>query len=138
MSFLLRKLVTRLERTLSPILGRLLYPSTGVNVLCWTDTKKNQAIVLEVDGNYHLPGGMAEQGEHPEKTAAREFKEETNLKVKINKFIGIKTRWNQIEALHLFYEGTLDDNFENNQQGWEGKPIIVDKEEISHIIEELP
>lgn len=43
-------------------------------------------------GQWILPGGMVEQGEHPEQTALRELKEETNLDAQIHSLISVRHR----------------------------------------------
>lgn len=138
MKYFLRKAVTRIERRILPLIGKILWPPTGANVVCWTSKDREELILLDIDGNYNLPAGMIEQGEHPREASEREFKEETGLNLEIENFLGVKTAWNGISGLHFFYEAILTDNFEKKTSGWEGEPKIIDKEEISGMLEKLP
>jgi len=134
----LRKIVTGIERRISPLLGKVLWPPTGANVVCWTNEEKNELVLLDVDGTYNFPAGMIEHGEHPREAAEREFKEETGMEAEIKEFLGVKTVWNGIHGLHFFYEATLDSDFENRSSGWEGEPTIVEREEVSELLDQLP
>ena len=134
---LLRDLTTLLERKFSPILGKLLYPPTGVNILCWSDKKKKDIVVLRIGNKIDLPGGMLNSGEHPSEAAKREFKEETGLKCKVSDLIEIKKKWNGISGLHIFYEAELVEDFENRNASWEGKPEILPVEDADQEISNL-
>ena len=137
---LLRKLAKFLERKFSPILGKLLYPPTGVNVLCWTDENKEKLVVLRTGNEVGLPGGMLNTSEHPLEAAEREFREETGLKCNVLDLITMKTEWNGILGLHIFYEAELTEDFENKEASWEGNPEIIPikdaNQEISNLITE--
>jgi len=60
------------------------------------------------------------------------------MEAEIKEFLGVKTVWNGIHGLHFFYEATLDSDFENRNSGWEGEPTIVEREEVSELLDQLP
>lgn len=84
--------------------------------------------ILEKDGKYLLvnhsklnddnifwnfPGGGVDKNESIENTLIREFKEETNLDIKISKFLFINQMINtSLHAIELYFE-VHSDNFEN-------------------------
>jgi len=55
---------------------------------------------------WEFPGGRIEYGEHPEETAKREVKEETNLDVKVKGILGIGSciRSDSMHELVIVYE----------------------------------
>ena len=43
-------------------------------------------------GQWILPGGRVEPGEHPEESAVREFREETGLEIKLERLVAVRHR----------------------------------------------
>jgi ADP-ribose pyrophosphatase YjhB (NUDIX family) len=123
---MIREIVTELERIISPIIGRLLYPPTGSNAVCREDGK---IVVLNTGSNYRLPGGLVKAGEHPEKTAKREFREETGLKAEIKDLELITPDFDGITATYFFYSAELEEEFSRGGS-WEGRAQLVQEKEL--------
>jgi|GEM_PF-1839726 len=138
MANLLRKVVTFVERLISPVLSKVFYPPSGVNIVC---VENEEVIVLDVGDDYTFPGGMVNANEHPEQTAKREFKEETGLDVAIGDLLAIKKEFNGIKGINFFYRGYLKDDFDNFSESWEGTPTKIGKNclrpEMQEIIEKI-
>lgn len=123
---MIRQIVTRIERRLSPIIGWLLYPPTGSNVVCRED---GRILVLNTGSDYRFPGGMIKAGEHPKKAAEREFHEETGLEAEIKELELIKPEFDGITATHFFYSAELKEEFREGGS-WEGKTELVAEEDL--------
>lgn len=133
---MIREIVTGLERKISPVIGKILYPATGSNAVCRVNDK---ILVLNTGSNYRFPGGLVKVGEHPEKAAEREFREETGLEAEIKEQKLIKPEFDGITATHFFYSAELKEEFSQGNT-WEGKAELVpDKElpeKLNKIVEE--
>jgi 8-oxo-dGTP pyrophosphatase MutT (NUDIX family) len=132
----LRKLISKIEVKVSPLLGKIFYPPSGSNLICYASEDRDEIIVLENEAEYHLPGGIIESGEHPREAAKREFREETGLEAEVGELIEIRAEWKGIEATHFFYEGVLEYDF-SPFESWEGKSVKVDVEGLEDDIREL-
>ncbi len=75
-------------------------PKVGASVLVEHDGKilLVRRRIEPYKGKWCLPGGFVEFDESPEKAAIRECKEETNLDVKIEEFLGIYPYLNDIRG----------------------------------------
>ncbi len=62
------------------------------------------------NGYWELPGGNVEYGEHPEQTARRELKEETNLVAKSCKLLGIGSvvRPDKVHQVSILYDCSVE------------------------------
>lgn len=68
-----------------------------VNLVASATILKNNKILLVKSKNrtqYYQPGGLVERGENPEKTCARELREELDVKIKIIAPLRPIIRWN--------------------------------------------
>lgn len=78
--------------------------------VCGILEKDNEILMIKHKGLLNNdvwlpPGGGIEFGETTEDALVREFREETNLKVTINEFIGINEYiTNELHAIELFYK----------------------------------
>lgn len=54
-------------------------------------------------GQWILPGGMIEHGEHPEQTALREVKEETNLDIAIESLLSVRHRLDHKNRHNIYW-----------------------------------
>ena len=66
----------------------------GAGVLCLWEKK---VLLVQMNygsfiGDWILPGGMVEKGEHPHEAAIREAKEETNLDIELIKLLTVRHR----------------------------------------------
>ena len=96
-------------------------------------TKYNQGNKRE--GYYDIPGGKIEEGEIPEKTAIREMREETGLKVKNLKYKGnmIIEYPNRIFDFDVFITNESEgkpQEFEENTSEWMEIDKLLQKEKI--------
>jgi ADP-ribose pyrophosphatase YjhB (NUDIX family) len=74
-------------------------------------------------GHWDIPGGFCNPGEHPIVTAEREAFEETGLRVRVTRFIGIwltpyndpKIDQQSKETMNIFYEAHLVDSEVTNR-----------------------
>jgi len=123
---MIRELVTEIERKFSPVIGKLLYPVPGANAVCRENSK---ILVLDTGTGYRFPGGMVKSGEHPEKTAERELREETGLEAEIKNLELIETEFDSITAVHMFYSAELQEEFTEGGS-WEGTAALVKEEEL--------
>tara|TARA_Y100000590_G_scaffold452869_1_gene596832 strand:- start:2703 stop:3200 length:498 start_codon:yes stop_codon:yes gene_type:complete len=53
-------------------------------------------------GAWILPGGMVEQGEHPEETAVRETKEETGIDTRVMSLVAVRHRKQEMGKANLY------------------------------------
>jgi len=130
---MIRQLVTEIERKLSPVIGKLLYPVPGSNTLC---REEGRILVLNTGTGYRFPGGIIKAGEHPAEAAERELKEETGLEAKIKKLEAIKPEFDGITGLHFFYSAELEQEFSEGGS-WEGKAELVKEQELPEKMKKL-
>lgn len=130
---MIREIVTEIERKISPIIGKLLYPATGSNVVCREDGK---IVVLNTGSRYRLPGGLVGAGEHPKKTAEREFQEETGLEAEIKKLKLITPKFDGITATHFFYSAELKEKFSKGGS-WEGTAELVPEKKLPEKLKKI-
>lgn len=123
-----------MEIALSPILAKILWPTPASIILCEHEGK---IIVLDTGSSYRFPGGIMKSHEHPEETAEREFYEETGLECNIQELVDIKTCFNGVTGLHLFYSAELESSFDSCSKSWEGKPILVEKNKLPEEMKEI-
>jgi len=78
-------------------IGKLGKISTGCSVVIFSDEKKKILLTRRRDnGQWCLPSGRVEAGESVAETCKREVLEETGLKIKIAKTIGVYSNPNQL------------------------------------------
>jgi 8-oxo-dGTP diphosphatase len=60
-------------------------------------------------GDWDIPGGFLQPGEHPEEGARRETHEETGLEIRLTGFVGMYTDVypEDVHTLTLFYEAAV-------------------------------
>ncbi|WP_305132968.1 NUDIX domain-containing protein [Thomasclavelia cocleata] len=103
--------------------------------------KDNKVVVIKYkqgnkkEGYYDIPGGKIEEGEKPEKTAIREMKEETGLKVKNLKYKGnmIIEYPNRTFDFDVFITNESEgepQEFEENASEWMEIEKLLQKEKI--------
>ena len=98
------------------------YSSHGAGVLC---IKNKKVLLVQLNygkfkGQWILPGGMLEKGEHPHVAAVREFKEETNLEIKIHDLLTVRYRVfdERPDNTYWVFTGKLHDFDSENQIEW--------------------
>ena len=123
---MIREIVTEIERKISPLMSRILYPAPGANTLV---REKDKILVLKTGTDYRFPGGLVKAGEHPEDAAEREFIEETGLEAEIQDLEMIKPKFDGITATHFFYSAELTKEF-SEASTWEGKTELVEEEKL--------
>jgi ADP-ribose pyrophosphatase YjhB (NUDIX family) len=71
-------------------------------------------------GHWILPGGMLEDGEHPHEAAVREFKEETNLEVRVERLLAIRSRIESARASNVYwvFKGTIETPLPEQHLAW--------------------
>lgn len=110
------------------ILGRLLWSAPSVSVLAHGDN--NDILVLNLDGEYRLPGGLIKAGEDPKEAAAREVREETGFEVEIHDLLDIRTH--QKGGFTVFFDAEVVEGEKNGS--WEGEPEFVKKSEVEDMV----
>jgi len=115
------------ERFFGNLFARIFWPPPSVAVLAYGE--HGDVLVLELDGSYFLPGGIIDAGEHPEKAAKREIKEETGFEVDINNILDI--RRHQKGGFTVFYEAEIKGG--EKRGTWEGEPRFIEKREIEDL-----
>lgn len=74
----------------------------------------NQILAIEVNGEYHLPGGGIDKDESPRQAVIREILEESGYHIKDLKFLGQANQWvdsensKNINKIGTFYTATVD------------------------------
>ncbi len=123
---MIRRIVTEVERKISPIIGKILYPAPGANTLV---REEDKIIVLDTGNNYRFPGGLVKGGEHPREAAEREFREETGLEAEINELELIESIFDGITGVHMFFSAELQEEFSSGGS-WEGEAELVPEDEL--------
>ena len=99
----------------------------GAGVLCI----KNERVLLvkmnygKFKGEWILPGGMVESGEHPHIAAVREFKEESNLDIKLLELLTVRYRSlnDRTDNTYWVFTGELDDHVTEHDLDWDEKEL---------------
>lgn len=101
--------------------------SSGSGVLTF---HKNRVLLVQLNygdfkGHWILPGGMLEKGEHPHQGAIREFKEETNLNVKIDRLITVRNRLNEhtTNNIYFVFSGKITNTNPENEIQWPNEEL---------------
>mgnify|MGYP002761596213 FL=1 len=123
---MIREIVTEVERKISPILSKILYPAPGANTLV---RENGKILVLNTGNNYRFPGGLVKAGEHPKKAAEREFREETGLQAEINELELVKPEFDGITGLHMFFSAKLEEEFSEGGS-WEGRAELLEEKQL--------
>jgi 8-oxo-dGTP pyrophosphatase MutT (NUDIX family) len=80
-------------------------PLVGVEAAVFNDEGKLLLVQRKDNGRWCMPGGAADVGESPATTAVREAWEETGLRVRAERLVGVydsRQIWSQ-EGVHLYY-----------------------------------
>lgn len=123
---MIRALVTEIERKISPILSRIMYPAPGANTVV---RENDKILVLNTGKNYRFPGGLVEAGEHPRKAAKRELVEETGLQAEIKELEIIESDFDGITGVHMFFSAKLEEEFSEGGS-WEGEAELLEEKEL--------
>lgn len=110
------------------IIGRIFWSAPSVSVLAHGDN--NDILVLNLDEEYRLPGGLIKAGEDPKEAAVREVKEETGFEVEIHDLLDIRTH--QKGGFTVFFDAEVIKGEKNGS--WEGQPEFVKKTEVEDLI----
>ncbi len=102
--------------------------SHGASVLCI----ENQKILLvQINygpfiGHWILPGGMMNKGELPHLAATREFKEETNLDVKLTNLLTVRYRLfeNDNDNAYWVFKGDITTKLKERKLSWDPTELI--------------
>lgn len=117
----------RFQWFLTGFFGRLLWPPAATAVIA--KDQESRICALDYNGVFRFPGGIVELGEDPVESAAREFKEETGLEVKILELKDAITT-PDIGAVLLVYSGRIIGG--TKQGSWEGEPVMLEKQEVEN------
>lgn len=110
------------------ILSRIFWSVPSVAVLAHGEN--NDILVLNLDGEYRLPGGLIKAGEDPKEAAAREVSEETGFEVEIHNILDIRTH--ESGGFTVFFEAEVIQGEKNGS--WEGDPDFVKKPEVEDMV----
>lgn len=116
------------EKYLERLFGRIFWSAPSVSVLAHGDN--NDILVLNLDDEYRLPGGLIKAGEEPKEAAKREAKEETGFDVDIRDILDIRTH--DKGGFTIFFEADVVEGEKNGS--WEGQPEFVNKSEVDELI----
>lgn len=87
-----------------------------------------------------IPGGYVEYGETPQDAVVREFKEETNITIKLNKIIGIRFNmhdWYVAFSAEYISGIAQSDNEENSEVIWLDIDEALESDEVPNLTKSL-
>lgn len=116
------------EKYFARLFSKIFWSAPSVSVL--VHGENNDILVLNLDNEYRLPGGLIKAGEDPREAARREVKEETGFDVEIHDLLDIRTK--SKSGFTVFFEAEV---IEGEKSGsWEGEPEFVRKSEVDNLV----
>jgi ADP-ribose pyrophosphatase YjhB (NUDIX family) len=100
----------------------------GAGVLCFHE---NKVLLVQMNygkflGQWILPGGMVEKGEHPHQAALREVKEETHLDVELHKLLSVRHRLkeNGLNNTYFVFTGSVKTPDPEKKIKWPSQELL--------------
>jgi 8-oxo-dGTP pyrophosphatase MutT (NUDIX family) len=112
------------EKYLARLFSRIFWPPPSVTVLVHGENE--DILVLNLDGEYRLPGGLIDSGEDPREAAKREVLEETGFEIDLHNILDVRTH--DKGGFTIFFEADVKEGEKSGS--WEGQPEFVPKEEV--------
>lgn len=111
------------EKYASEVLSRVFWSAPSVSAL--VHGENNDILVLNLDGEYRLPGGLIKAGEDPREAVKREVLEETGFEIDVHDLMDLRTHDG---GFTVFFEARVVEGEKNGS--WEGGPEFVKKSEV--------
>ncbi len=112
------------EKYGAKILSRVFWSAPSVSALIHGEN--NDLLVLNLGGEYRLPGGVIKAGEDPRDAVKREVEEETGFEIEVHDILDLRTHDG---GFTVFFEARVVEGEKNGS--WEGDPEFVKKSKIA-------
>ena len=112
------------EKYFGKLFSWIFWPPPTVAVLAHGEN--DDILVLNLDGNYRLPGGFMDKDEELKEAAKREVKEETGFEVEVTRLLDVEK--NGSGGPEIFFEAEVSGGEKDGS--WEGKPEFLPKEKV--------
>ncbi len=111
------------EKYAAKLLSRVFWSAPSASAL--VHGENDDILVLNLDGEYKLPGGLIKAGEDPKQAVKREVLEETGFEIEVHDLLDLRTNDG---GFTVFFEAQVVEGEKNGS--WEGEPEFVKKSEV--------
>lgn len=111
------------EKYAAKLLSRVFWSAPSASAL--VHGENDDILLLNLGGEYRLPGGLIKAGEDPKQAVKREVLEETGFEIEVHDMLDLRTNDG---GFTVFFEAQVVEGEKNGS--WEGKPQFVKKSEV--------